>query len=219
MGNSSSTIVSIEGNIGSGKSTLLSHLKELFKDDSDVIFVDEPVEAWEQIKDKQGNTMLQKFYKDKEKYAFPFQMMAYISRLAVLKKALEENPNAIIITERSLQTDKFVFAKMLYDMDKIEDVNYQIYETWFETFLTDCQLAKIVYVRTDPSICLNRIKQRSRDGESTISLDYLEKCHIYHENMMESNKEIPRLDLDGNQDILIVLEMWKQQIQAFLEEA
>ncbi len=219
MGNSSSTIVSIEGNIGSGKSTLLSHLKELFKDDNDVIFVDEPVEAWEQIKDKQGNTMLQKFYQDQEKYAFPFQMMAYISRLAVLKKALEENPNAIIITERSLQTDKFVFAKMLYDMDKIEDVNYQIYETWFETFLTDCQLAKIVYVRTDPSICLDRIKQRSRDGESTISLDYLQKCHVYHENMMESNKEIPRLDLDGNQDISIVIEMWKQKIQAFLEEA
>lgn len=219
MGNSSSTIVSIEGNIGSGKSTLLSHLKELFKDDNDVIFVDEPVEAWEQIKDKQGNTMLQKFYQDQEKYAFPFQMMAYISRLAVLKKALEENPSAIIITERSLQTDKFVFAKMLYDMDKIEDVNYQIYETWFETFLTDCQLAKIVYVRTDPSICLDRIKQRSRDGESTISLDYLQKCHVYHENMMESNKEIPRLDLDGNQDISIVIEMWKQKIQAFLEEA
>jgi deoxyadenosine/deoxycytidine kinase len=219
MGNSSSTIVSIEGNIGSGKSTLLSHLKELFKDDDNVIFVDEPVESWEQIKDKQGNTMLQKFYQDQEKYAFPFQMMAYISRLAVLKKALEENPNAIIITERSLQTDKFVFAKMLYDMDKIEDVNYQIYETWFETFLTDCQLAKIVYVRTDPSICLNRIKQRSRNGESTISLDYLEKCHVYHENMMESNKEIPRLDLDGNQDISIVIEMWKQKIQAFLEEA
>jgi deoxyadenosine/deoxycytidine kinase len=146
-------------------------------------------------------------------------MMAYISRLAVLKKALEENPNAIIITERSLQTDKFVFAKMLYDMDKIEDVNYQIYETWFETFLTDCQLAKIIYVKTDPSICLDRIKQRSRDGESTISLDYLQKCHVYHENMMESNKEIPRLDLDGNQDISIVLEMWKQKIQAFLEEA
>jgi deoxyadenosine/deoxycytidine kinase len=219
MGNSSSSIVSIEGNIGSGKSTLLSHLKELFKDDSDVIFVDEPVEAWEQIKDKQGNTMLQKFYMDKEKYAFSFQMMAYISRLALLKKALEENPSAIIITERSLQTDKFVFAKMLYDMDKIEDVNYQIYETWFETFLADCQLAKIVYVRTDPSICLNRIKQRSRNGESTISLDYLEKCHVYHENMMESNKEIPRLELDGNQDISIVLEMWKQKIQAFLDEA
>jgi thymidylate kinase len=219
MGNSSSSIVSIEGNIGSGKSTLLSHLKELFKDDSDVIFVDEPVEAWEQIKDRQGNTMLQKFYKDKEKYAFSFQMMAYISRLALLKKALEENPSAIIITERSLQTDKFVFAKMLYDMDKIEDVNYQIYETWFETFLADCQLGKIIYVKTDPSICLERIKQRSRNGESTISLDYLEKCHVYHENMMESNKEIPRLELDGNQDISIVLEMWKQRIQAFLEEA
>ena len=33
----------------------------------------------------------------------------------------------IIITERSLYTDKHVFAKMLHDQGKIEDVCYQIY--------------------------------------------------------------------------------------------
>ena len=37
------------------------------------------------------------------------------------------NPDAIFITERSLFTDKYIFAKMLYDQGKIEDVNYQIY--------------------------------------------------------------------------------------------
>jgi len=218
MGNSSSRIVSIEGNIGSGKSTLLDHLKELYKDDSDVIFVDEPVKMWEQIKDKEGNTMLQKFYGDQEKYAFSFQMMAYISRLAFLKKALQDNPSAIIITERSLQTDKFVFAKMLYDMDKIEEVNYKIYETWFETFLEECQLSQIIYVKTHPAICLQRIQERARGGESSISGEYLEKCHLYHDFMMASNKNIPILELDGDENIVTAIESWKQKIHEFLEE-
>jgi deoxyadenosine/deoxycytidine kinase len=95
-------IISIEGNIGSGKSTLLNHLKEALKDRDDVIFLKEPVDEWESIKDKEGKTMLQKFYADQARYSFAFQMMAYISRLALLKAAVQEHPNATFITERSI---------------------------------------------------------------------------------------------------------------------
>ena len=72
------TIVSIEGNIGSGKSTLLETLKSIFKENSNVLFLREPVDEWEKIKDKDGNTMLQKFYANQQEYSFAFQMMAYI---------------------------------------------------------------------------------------------------------------------------------------------
>ena len=121
-------IYTIEGNIGSGKSTLLEFLKdELTISNQKIIYMKEPVDEWEEIKDSAGNTMLQKFYENQEKYSFPFQMMAYISRLNLMKETIEQNPNAIIISERSLYTDKYVFAKMLYETDKIEDVNYQIY--------------------------------------------------------------------------------------------
>ena len=114
-------IFTIEGNIGSGKSTLLESLKnELIIGNQKIIFMKEPVDEWEEIKDAEGNTMLQKFYEDQDKYSFPFQMMAYISRLNLLKTTVEKNPGAIIISERSLYTDKFVFAKMLYDTGKIE---------------------------------------------------------------------------------------------------
>ena len=41
-----------------------------------------------------------------------------------MKNAIDVNPDAFIITERSLYTDKEVFAKMLYDDKKIEDINY-----------------------------------------------------------------------------------------------
>ena len=64
-------IFSIEGNIGSGKSTFCKYLKEYFSKyyneawNSKVIFVDEPVDVWESIKDTDGN-LLEHFYKSPE---------------------------------------------------------------------------------------------------------------------------------------------------------
>ena len=206
-------ILSIEGNIGSGKSTLLENLKEFYKNDKNMVFLDEPVKCWNNIKDKNGVTMLEKFYSDQDKYSFPFQMMAYISRLAVMKEAIEKNPDSIFITERCLYTDKYVFAKMLYDSGKIEDVNYQIYNTWFDTFITEFSIKKIVYVKTDPKIAHTRTQTRNRHGESSISIEYLQGCHEYHENMMVEmyKKETDIVTLDGNVNIydnLCILNEW-----------
>jgi deoxyadenosine/deoxycytidine kinase len=197
-------IISIEGNIGSGKSTLLKYLKEFIDSSStsyqNIIFLKEPIEEWETIKDSNNKTMLEKFYADKEKYSFSFQMMAYISRLVYIKKAIESNPNAIIITERSLYTDKEVFAKMLFDDNKIEDVNYQIYLKWFDAFAKDYPISKIIYVKTDPEVCYNRIHKRNRNGEESIPIKYLEDCNNYHESMIKKYS-IEQLILDGNIDI------------------
>lgn len=104
-------IISIEGNIGSGKSTLLANIKSTLKGVEGVVFLKEPVDEWESIKDKEGRTMLQKFYADQDRYSFSFQMMAYISRLALLRDCIRENPNAIIISERSLYVSLFFHAK------------------------------------------------------------------------------------------------------------
>jgi deoxyadenosine/deoxycytidine kinase len=129
-------VTSIDGNIGSGKSTLMKNLREYYKDKPNVIFLREPVDEWEKVKDENGMTMLEKFYEEPEKYAFSFQMMAYISRLSQLKKCIEEAPeDSIIITERSLYTDKYVFAKMLYDNGYIEEIEYSIYLRWFDEFI------------------------------------------------------------------------------------
>ena len=241
-------IVSIEGNIGSGKSTLLENLKKHFKNDAKIIFLKEPVDEWSKIKDENGTTILEKFYDNQEKYSFPFQMMAYISRLKLLKETIqqltktinkitqqiivnyendEENylepPKYVIITERSLFTDKMVFAKMLYDTGKIEAVNYQIYLNWFNTFADEFPINKIVYVRADPETCHQRIATRRRDGEDNIPINYLKSCSEYHDNMLDKN--LPecvcknQLVLDGNYNIYEnqnVLKEWINSIEKFI---
>jgi deoxyadenosine/deoxycytidine kinase len=205
------TIVSIEGNIGSGKSTLLSNLRKHYENNANVVFLKEPVDEWEKIKDENGETILKKFYADQEKYSFPFQMMAYVSRLKVLRDTLKtiktdtQDKNIIIITERSLYTDKMVFAKMLYDSKKIEHVNYQIYLNWFDTFSEEFPVNKVVYVKTSPDKCYQRIVKRSRTGEENIPLEYLTSCSIYHDNMLDKQNEecvcLDQLILNGNVDI------------------
>jgi deoxyadenosine/deoxycytidine kinase len=218
-----SQIISVEGNIGSGKSTLLENLKQKYNDQNNIIFLREPVDIWENITDENGVTMLQKFYSDQKKYSFPFQMMAYISRLSLLKEAIKSNPNAIIITERSLFTDKLVFAKMLYDAGKIEEVNYKIYSQWFDYFTFDFPINKIIYIKSAPEVCFHRIHERSRVGESEIPLSYLTSCNEYHENMIsdseKSSLNIQILELDGNVNIkqnLKQLELWLDEINNFV---
>jgi len=220
-------IVSIEGNIGSGKSTLLENLRTYHNNNIRVVFLREPVDEWEKIKDEQGNTMLKKFYADQEKYSFAFQMMAYISRLKILRDTIklisskEDGIEYIIITERSLYTDKYVFAKMLHDQGKIEDVCYQIYLSWFDEFAKDFPINYSVYVNTEPTNCYNRIHKRARDGEEVIPLSYLKECHNYHEEFLDFTTDIKtkKLVLDGNVDIYEnekIIEDWLSQIDMFI---
>lgn len=203
-------IISIEGNIGSGKSTLVKMLKTWFTTNQHnskysgkkIIFLQEPVNEWNTISDKEGKTMIELFYKNKEKYSFAFQMMAYISRLAKLKDTIRKNPDSIIICERSLYTDKNVFAKMLYDDGLIEEVEYKIYNKWFDTFIEDTKIDTIFYIQSNPDICYERIMKRCRKGEECIPLEYLEKCSKYHNNWLISKEETSNncFILDGNQD-------------------
>jgi deoxyadenosine/deoxycytidine kinase len=161
--------------------------------------------------------MLQKFYKDQKMYSFSFQMMAFISRFSILRETVRQNPFAIIITERCLYTDKYVFAKMLFEMKNIEDVNYQIYNQWFEEFASEFPINKIIYIKANPEICFERIKKRNRIGESEIPLDYLVNCHKYHEDMIEilsSTTDI--IYIDGNEDIYenpTMIQQWMKECE------
>jgi len=190
-------LFTIEGNIGVGKTTLINTLRHTPEiTGRKVIFLEEPVAIWESIKDDAGKNIIELFYSDQQAYAFSFQMMAYISRLTALKDAMAQHPDAIIITERSVYTDKHIFAKMLFDDKKISSIEYHIYNKWFDHFLKDGPLSGIIYLKCEPSIANERVIKRSRVGE-TIPLEYLERCHQYHQQWIE-NTQIPTNPIDCN---------------------
>jgi thymidylate kinase len=195
-------IISIEGNIGSGKSTLLQRLEKHCENNKKIVFLKEPVDEWTQIKDSDGENILEKFYRDPLKYAFAFQIMAHATRLSNLKRVIKENPDCeTIICERSLESDKNVFANMLYNEGKIDEVCFQIYNLNF-TENKDYAVDRVIYVETDPAICFQRIAKRARTGESNISLEYLQKCDEYHKTWITTGLPInvPTLHFNMNED-------------------
>ena len=209
-------IISIEGNIGSGKSTLLTQLKSLYAADPSICFLEEPVSIWNTITDASGVTILEKYYADQKRYAFSFQMMAYISRISVMRAALKENKYRLIIIERSVYTDSAVFAKMLFDDKKIEDVEYMIYSKWVNEFISDFPPVKFIYVQAEPEVSFTRVGIRNRQGE-VIPLEYLQSCHKYHEDWLLVKNKCPVLLLNANVDIKYALPKWLKDIEAFIQ--
>jgi len=215
-------IFSIDGNIGSGKSTLAAALKRELTTVANrpVVYLDEPVEMWESVTDEQGATALECFYRNQSKYAFSFQMLAYlayISRVAQLKETLRKNTNAIVITERSVHTDKHVFAKMLYDDKKINRIEYSIYLKWFDYFSREMPLDGIIYIDTSPKVCVGRIKKRDRRGE-TVPSEYSQRCHDYHTSWITKQNNV--LHLSGDSEMQDEsFNVWCKHVRDFVAQS
>jgi deoxyadenosine/deoxycytidine kinase len=193
-------IISVEGNIGSGKSTFVGYLKDNLNNNiyGRVCFLQEPVDEWNEIRDSTGTTILERYYEDQKTHAFAFQMMAFITRLNKITQAIREEYD-VIIMERSLQTDRLVFAQMLKDEDKITDIEFAIYTKWFDSFLHQIPTQYVVYLQTNPSVALERVNRRGRVGED-IPLEYLMKCHKYHEAWRDEST-LTWITIDANHDI------------------
>jgi len=193
-------IISFDGNIGSGKSTKVKDIEKYYREQGrkDIIFIQEPVDSWNSVVDENGVTILSNYYKDQKRFAFRLQMLAYISRLSLLRDAVKKGYK-YIITERCVGTDKNVFSKMLYDKGDIEHDEYIIYKKWYNEFISDVPIGAIVYIKASPETCLHRVNIRAREGEN-IPLEYLKQCDKYHNEWIDS-ENIPKLVIDADIDL------------------
>jgi deoxycitidine kinase len=185
--------VSIEGNIGSGKSTLLAKLRA---DHPDWYYVDEPVGRWLETKQDNKN-LLEIFYEDRKRWAYSFQTFALLTRLQAInnthQRALADgNPNAIILMERSLETDSNIFAKMLHDTNEMLDVEWKMYSEWNKEFnkLDKTSKRAVIWVDTPVDICVERIHTRGREGEDKIEKAYLQSLDDYHHRWLDNDTAI-----------------------------
>ena len=213
-------IVSLDGNIGAGKSTLLEKIGTAFPH---IKVVHEPVDTWTRLKDASGRNLLELFYEDKKRWAYTFQNAAILSRLKMLKEAIADAlPGQIIITERSVLTDRFVFAQMLKDKGDIDPLEWDLYEMWYNTFATELPMTGIIYITTGVSTSSERIKKRARGGEGAIPDAYLTDLAAQHERWLKmvaeqsSGTDLPVLRIST--EVGIPIELTLSQIRAFLEE-
>ena len=196
-------LIYIEGNIGSGKSTFARLLETYFNQTSKKI-VQEPVDQWMQLKDENEVTILDNFYKNQDKWSFPFQMNSFISRVNLIDTTRKNNKDIdIFFAERSVFTDKYCFAENLHESGKINKIEWEIYTRWHGWLVDNFNVKPdaYIYLRTDPKISFERIKKRSREGEDCIPLEYLEELHHKHEKWMADERtKMPVVTLDVTED-------------------
>ena len=214
-------LITIEGDIGAGKTTLIDKMKTAHPDWH---FIDEPVGTWLGLQTEGGENLLELFYKDKTRYSYTFQNCALLSRALNIKKTIDDwqklcilNPeealNTIFITERCIDTDYNVFAKMLHDDGHMNLMEWDLYKMWY-SFVKEQSphLSGIVYVNTPPNICQSRIHIRGRKGEDSIPLAYLQNLEKYQNEWLYGEDNLTRImtfkNYNGEQNTLKDVEMF-----------
>jgi deoxyadenosine/deoxycytidine kinase len=189
--NTGTIVISLDGNIGAGKSTLLAAMAEAMPDVECIV---EPVGEWLNLKNGDGKSLLELFYEDKRRWAYTFQNCAILTRLRSLRSALASTKKRVIITERSVLTDRYVFAEMLRDSGDIDALEWQLYMNWFDTFAADLPLRGVIYLTTGVGTSAGRIVKRGREGEDHIPLDYLSGLDAQHRRWIQATP-LPVLEL------------------------
>lgn len=213
-------LISIEGNIGSGKSTLLRELK---RRNASWHFIDEPVDSWMAMKNERGESLLELFYKDKRRWAYTFQNTALLTRILNIKAALKaweasgRPGKPIFITERCVQTDAHIFAKLMHEDKEIDELEWDLYKKWYGAFATHVpEPTAYIHVDTPVTICSERIGYRARDGEGGIPVEYLDKLDSAHFAWLREKDFVPpvmRFDNVSSEPTTV------EAVEAFVEKA
>ncbi|NIO16375.1 MAG: deoxynucleoside kinase [Deltaproteobacteria bacterium] len=148
--------IAVEGAIGVGKTSLARFLADVFKGK----LILEEVEK---------NPFLERFYEDREKYAFQAQIFFLLSRYRQMRELMQGSLfEQFVVSDYILQKDK-IFAYI-----NLEDDELQLYEALYR--LLGGNIPKpdlVIYLQAKPEILMQRIRKRNQEYERNISLDYL----------------------------------------------
>lgn len=160
--------VVVAGNIGSGKTTLTKKLSERL--------------GWKpHFESVQDNPYLADFYADMSRWSFPLQVY-FLNHRFNTHREIETLP-ASSIQDRSIYEDANIFARSLYDQGKLDKRDYDNYRQLYDSmiqFLNPPTL--MIFLRRSVPKLQERIKQRGRDYEQAIPVEYLTSLNKYYDD-------------------------------------
>lgn len=196
-------IISIEGNIGSGKSKFIQLFKQYLYEKTSFsdkfVFLSEPVDEWINTKNENDENILEVFYKDRKRWSYTFQMNAFITKSKLLMNC---DKNKIIVSERSVLTDKHIFAKSCFEDSSMDKMEEQLYNKWFEWLTDNLNISPdlIVYLQASPKVSYERMLKRGRKEEENVSFEYIQKISDYHNEWLSKERTENVLILNVDSD-------------------
>lgn len=170
--------ICIEGNIGCGKSSVVEALSAAQRTNPDwenYTIIPEPVHEWHHL--------LAPLYAAPQQSAARHSIAALL-QVAVLNAYALRVPSPVsapnVITERSSWSSLAVFLPAQNLPPSFEHVVSQTAHHLYPN-LDNALPTAIIYLKTDPNTCMERIQQRQRHGENMLTLEYITKLHEQYE--------------------------------------
>ncbi|KAM4591165.1 thymidine kinase 2, mitochondrial isoform 3-T3 [Odontesthes bonariensis] len=200
------TVICVEGNIASGKTTCL----EYFSKSTNIEVITEPVSKWRNVR---GHNPLALMYQDPQRWGITLQ--TYV-QLTMLENHLSAICAPVGMMERSIFSAKYIFVENLFRSGKMPEVDYAVLSEWFDWITTNISIPVdlIVYLQTSPQTCQERLKQRCREEEKVIPLEYLESIHQLYEDWLikrsSSPLPAPVLVIPADHDLESMLQQYEE---------
>ncbi|MCR4417407.1 MAG: deoxynucleoside kinase [Ignavibacteria bacterium] len=174
--------IAIEGVIGAGKTTLATLLSERLNAD----LVLEQFEI---------NPFLEKFYKDRRRYAFQTQIFFLVNRYIQQQNLLQANLfKQYLVSDYIFEKDR-IFASINLEGDELK--LYETLASQLEKNILKPDL--VIYLQSSVDRLMENIRKRDRTFERNIQRSYIEQLNEAYNHFFFAYKSTPLLIVNTNE--------------------
>jgi len=125
------------------------------------------------------NRLLNKFFHDRAKWAFPMQTNFLTNRFKQYRQAMRVGQ---AVMDRSIYSDR-IFARMYLEYGYLKPEEYAVYNNLLETMLEHVVPPKLlVYLKVDTDEAIHRIHKRGRPDEVEVEREYWDHLNQFYES-------------------------------------